>query len=89
MKRGIGRGLVDLGVGLVDVIGSLVQSAIGKRKPRRVREIVGDSLGVERLREAAGRTMVADEAPSFGDERLPTPAPVPREYLGEPRREDL
>lgn len=89
MRRGIGRGLVDLGVGLVGMIASLVQSARSRREPRRVREIVGDSLGVERLRDAAGRTMVADEAPSFGDERLPTPAPVPREYLGEPRREDL
>jgi hypothetical protein len=56
------------------VLGKWLADAIRERNnPRRMNEILGEPLESERLRDAAGRTMVGDEAPSFGPRREDVP----------------
>lgn len=74
MKRGIGSAIVEIGSGLLGIVATLIERA---RKPKRADEILREPLGVEALREAAGRSMV-------GDEPFPPPPRVPRELSRDP-----
>jgi hypothetical protein len=71
--RGKVNTIIDIGRGL-GVLGKWLADAIRERNnPRRMNEILGEPLESERLRDAAGRTMVGDEAPSFGPRREDVP----------------